>query len=205
MRRNIILACLLVAVGSALPAESFIFVGAGMGYVSQDTAANRPWSAVPLGLIEQSYNDLTANLGIYSAASIGFLVSSRTDGTGLDLGQYNTFSLNVLLGLGWQIALDKLIATAAAGIYFGADTLSSLSATLSSYTAGGAGGGVGLPLLYSISYNWGLGATVNAAYYFSIPGNTAPTMAPSGFTVFGGVGVSYFFQPSPNLGGISRY
>ncbi len=166
-----------------------------------------PWSATSLGVFGQSYIDLTAALGLYSAAAIGFVVASQDNGITLDPGQYQTFSLNVLLGIGSRITLGSLTGIAGAGIYFGSISLNAVNYnTYASYDAGGAGAGVGVSVAYSLSHNWGIGANVNAAYYFSLPSSSAPTMAPSGISVFGGLGVSYFYHPGSRFKpGVSRY
>ena len=206
MNKNCALLCLLVTAAAALPAESILLAGGSAGYVSQSTSAMHPWSAVSLGVAAQFYNDLASRLGLYSVATIGFIVGSQDNGIALDPGQYQTISLNVLLGAGYRMRLSRVTCIVGAGVYFGVNDLNSLNNTSSSYSAGGVGGGIGASLIYSLSYNWGVGANVNAAYYFMIPGESAPTLAPSGISLFGGVGIAYFFQPAPRLGsGVSRY
>jgi hypothetical protein len=206
MKRDCILAYLLAVAAVALPAESFLLLGGSIGYVSQNTAAMHPWSATSLSLMEQSSIDLTESFGMYSAATIGFIIGAQDNGIVLDPGQYQTISLNVLLGVGWSIALERLTGVAGVGVYFGSNTLNSSNNTFSSYAAGGVGGGIGASLIYSLSYNWGVGANVNAAYYFMIPGEIAPAMAPSGVSVFGGIGFVYFFRSTRYTGsGVSRY
>ncbi len=108
MKRRWTLACLLVIAAGALPAEPILLFGGSFGYASQDTAAMQPWSATSVGLFAQSYVDLTATVGLYSAATIGFIVASQDNGIALDPGQYQTFSLNVLLGVGYRIAWGRL-------------------------------------------------------------------------------------------------
>ena len=87
-----------------------------------------------------------------------------------------------------------------AGFYFGTNTLSASDNTLSSYPAGGVGGGVGASFVYALSYTWGIGANIDAAYYFAIPGAAPSTMGPSGFCLFGGLGVVYYLRPAADLG-----
>lgn len=201
-----ILVCLLASATSALPAEAIVLFGGSMGYASQNTAAMHPWSATSLGLLEQSYFDMTTSFGLYNAATIGFIIGSQDNGVALDPGQYQTLSLNILLGIGYKIAFaTSLTAVAGAGLYFGSNSLNAINYTLSSYQAGGVGAGVGISLLYSLTFNWGIGANVNAAYYFMIPGDVAPTMSPSGISVFGGIGITFFYQPTRDFGsGVSR-
>ncbi len=204
--RNGFIAGLLFLAAGALSAGPMVLLGGSAAYASQDTEANQPWDAEAVGLAAQSYIDIGPNLGAYTAATIGFVVASHAAGVGLDIGQYQTFSINVLLGIGTEVGFDPLGLVAGAGLYFGANSLNSNNGTLSSYAAGGIGGGIGLSFLYSFSYDWGIGVNVNAAYYFAIPGSSTPTMAASGFSVFGGLGLTYFFHPSTDIGpGISRY
>jgi hypothetical protein len=207
LKRRGILACMFLIAVSALPAEPVLLFGGSFGYASQDTVAMQPWSATSLGVFLQSYLDFTPAFGLYSAATIGFIIASQDNGVALDPGQYQTFSLNALLGIGTRIALGRLTGIAGAGIYFGSSSLSAIDYnTFSSYYAGGAGAGFGVSIAYSLSYNWGIGANVNAAYYFTLPSNSPPTMAPSGFSVFGGVGVTYFYHSTANFEpGVSRF
>jgi hypothetical protein len=206
MKRLWILSCMLaIAVGS-LSAEPFLLLGGSMGYTSQNDAAQHLWSAASVGLLQQSYVDLTPAFGLYSAATIGFIIQSQDNGIALDVGQYQTFGLNILLGIGYRMAFEKLTGLAAAGVYFGSTMLNATNYSLSSFDAGGAGVGIGASLLYSPAFNWGIGANVNAAYYLMIPGNAAPTMAPSGISVFGGLGVVFFYQSNANLpSGVTRF
>ncbi|MGA2640563.1 MAG: hypothetical protein ABSG21_06625, partial [Spirochaetia bacterium] len=114
-------------------------------------------------------------------------------------------SLNVLLGIGYKLSLGRLIGMAGAGLYLGSNTLQAVNDTLSSYAAGGVGGGIGASLLYSLTYNWGIGANVNFAYYFTIPSDSAPTMAPTGISIFGGIGITLFLRSAPDFSsGVSR-
>jgi len=189
-----------------LCADAFVLLGGSMGYTSQNTAAMHPWSATSLGLSEQSYLAMDGSTGLYSAAAIGFIIRSQDNGIMLDPGQYQTLSLNILLGIGYKLSLDRLIGIAGAGLYFGSNTLQAENGTLSSYDAGGVGGGIGASLLYSLAYNWGIGANVQVAYYFMIPSDTNPTMSPTGISIFGGIGVIFFLRSTPDLGsGISRF
>ena len=174
--------------------------------MSQPTVSNQPWDAEAAGLALLSYVDVSPYLGAYTAATLGFVVASHAGGAALDVGRYQTFSINALIGIGTAVRFDPLTALAGAGIYLGANSLNSQDSTLSSFAAGGAGAGLGVSLIYSLSYAWGIGVNANAAYYFAIPGNAAPVMAASGFCVFGGIGVTYFFHPGANLGpGVSPY
>ena len=206
MNKLWVVICLFASTTSALPAEPIVLFGGSMGFASQDTVAMHPWSATSLGLFEQAYFDLAGSFGLYNAATIGFIVASQDNGVALDPGQYQTLSLNILLGIGYQMAFaPSLIAVAGAGVYFGSSSLNSVNDTLSSYQAGGVGAGVGISLLYSLTFNWGIGANVNAAYYFTIPGEVAPTMSPSGISVFGGIGITFFYKSTREFGpGVSR-
>ncbi len=207
MNRRGILACLLLLAARAALADPILMFGGSFGYASQDTVAMQPWSATSLGLFVQSYLDLSPAFGLYSAATIGFIVASQADGVALDPGEYQTFNLNALLGVGSRIDFGRLTGVAGAGIYVGSRSLNAVTnSSLSSYYAGGVGGGLGVSFAYAISRSWGVGANVNAAYYFAIPGNTAPTMAPTGFSIFGGIGVTYFPHQTLDFGpGVSRY
>jgi hypothetical protein len=177
-----------------------------MGYVSQNDEAMHPWSATSVGLLEQSYIGLTSTFGVYSAATIGFIIHSQDNGIVLDAGQYQTLSLNILLGVGFEMTFEKLTGVAGAGLYFGSTMLNAINSSLSSFGAGGAGVGIGASLMYSPTLKWGIGANVNAAYYLMIPGNAAPTMAPSGIGIFGGLGVVFFYQSNSNLpSGVTRF
>jgi hypothetical protein len=197
MKKLLIVSCFLASAASALPASAVWLFGGGIGYTNQDTAAAHPWSAASLGVMEQSYFNVSETLGVYTAATFSFVVSSHDGGAALDIGQYQAVAVNVLLGIGYQtMLLPSLTAIGGAGIYLGSTTLTAGNQTLSSYYAGGFGVGIGLSLLYSISLNWGIGANINAACSFVNPGDTAPTMAANGFSVFGGIGVSYFFTPA---------
>jgi hypothetical protein len=168
--------------------------------MSQADSAANPWSAVSIGFLAQSSVDLSPTFGLYSAAAIGLVVRSQDGGILLDAGQYQTLSLNLLVGIAYKVTLDNLTGTAGAGFYFGSTMLNASNNSLSSYDAGGPGAGIGVSVLYSPAFsNWGIGANVNAAYYFTIPGSSAPTMAPSGFVVFGGVGVVLYYQPGAGL------
>lgn len=206
-----LLACVLAfASGTVpagtLPAEPLLLLGGSAAYASQDDAAAHPWSATSLGLFEQSYIDVSPSFGIYTAATIGFVVRSQDNGNSLDVGQYQTLSLNVLLGVGYRMAFAKWTGVAAAGISLGSTALNASNSTLSSFNAGGAGAGIGASLVYALTYSWGIGANVNTAYYFAIPGNVVPTMAPSGISVFGGIGVVFFFRTGARLPpAVSRY
>jgi hypothetical protein len=204
--RSRILLVLLAAAAPVLHAQSFVLAGAGAGYVSQPTASLHPWSADSLGLSLHSYNQLTGGFGVYAAAAIGFIAAAQENGVALDPGMYQTSSLEVILGVGTGITLDRMTGVAGAGIYFGTNSLAASDKTLSSYAAGGVGGGIGVSLLYALSYTWGIGVNLNAAYYFAIPGDSPSTMGPSGFCLFGGLGMVYYFRPAADLGpSISRY
>lgn len=206
MTRYRVLLWLLVAAAPAVNAQSFVLAGAGAGFVSQSTASTLPWSADSLGVMLHSYNELAAGVGIYTAAALGFIVASAENGAALDTGQYQTSSLNFILGVGTGLSLGRVTGVVGAGIYFGANALTASNNTLSSYAAGGAGAGIGASLTYALSYNWGVGANVNAAYYFAIPGATASTMGPSGFCLFGGLGVVYYLRPAADMGpSLSRF
>ena len=198
--------CILLVATAHVPAQPFVLVGAGAGYMDQKTEANQPWSATSAGVMLQSYVDLTPSFGMYTAAVLGFVAASRDNGTALDVGQYQTLSLDFLLGIGLRVPLDPITGVIGGGIYLGSTTMNASGDTLSSFAAGGVGVGAGLSVLYPLSESWGIGATVNAAYFFGIPGSSTPTMAPSGFTFFGGLGVAYTFPAEPLLGpGISRF
>jgi len=201
-----IICCILVLAAGALPAEPFLLLGGSAGFVSQNDEAMNPWSAVSLGVAEQSYVDLTPTFGLYSAAALGFVIRSQDNGIVLNVGQYQTMSLNVLLGVGYRMTFEKLTGVAGAGIYFGSTMLTAGNYSLSSIAAGGAGVGIGASLMYSPMFTWGIGANVNAAYYLTIPGNAAPTMASSGVSIFGGFGVVFFFGSRADARpGITRF
>jgi hypothetical protein len=122
------------------------------------------------------------------------------------MGQYQSLSLDVLLGMGFKLAMaPALTGIAGAGIYMGTHLLNSGNHSLSSYYAGGFGAGVGASLLYSLSYNWGIGLNVNVAYSFANPGDSALTMSQNGLSVFGGIGLSYSFYPSAVYPRYSRF
>jgi hypothetical protein len=205
MKKLCICACLLGLATGVLPAESFLLFGGSFGYTSQNTAALDPWSATSLGVFGQSYFDSNGPLGSYTAATVGLVVGSQSNGTSLDPTQYQTFSLNILSGIGYRVALGGLTAIAGAGLYIGSTSLSAVNASLSSYVAGGVGAGIGASLLYSLAYNWGIGLNVNASYYFTIPGDVVSTLSPSGFTVFGGIGMIYFYQPATDMGSAASF
>jgi hypothetical protein len=206
VRRYRILLWLLISAAPALHGQSFVLAGAGAGFVSQPTASMNPWSADSLGVILHAYNELAAGVGVYTAAAIGFIVASAENGVALNTGQYQTTSLDFILGIGTGVTLDRLAGVVGAGIYFGTNALGASNNTLSSFSAGGVGGGIGASLVYALSFTWGIGANINAAYYFAIPGATSPTMGPSGFCLFGGIGVVYYFRPSAALGpSVSHY
>lgn len=201
-----LLVCLLAAAAPLLHGQSYLFAGVGTSYASQPTASLNPWGAESLGVSLHSYSEVAAGLGVYAAATLGFIVASQESGGALDTGRYQTASLNFLAGVGTGIVLDRLIGVIGAGFYLGENTLTASDNTLSSYPAGGVGGGIGASVVYALSYSWGLGVNVNAAYYFAIPGTTAETMGPSGFCVFGGIGVVYYLRPATDLGpSVSRY
>jgi hypothetical protein len=206
MRRSCLVLCLLAIAAAAISAQPYVLLGAGASFMAQDTDARQPWNAASAGVMVQSLVDVTPNLGIYSAAAIGFVFASRDNGTALDVGQYQTLGLDLLFGIGYRLDLGAVTGVAAAGFYVGSKTLNASDSSLASFAAGGVGGGIGIAVLYSLSESWGIGGNVNAAYYFGIPGNSAPTMAPSGFGLFGGVGVAYFFRARPILApGLSPY
>jgi hypothetical protein len=204
--RYCILLWLLIPAAPALHGQSFVLAGAGAGFVSQPTASMNPWSADSLGVLLHACNELAAGIGVYTAAAIGFIVASAENGVGLDTGQYQTTSLDLILGVDTGITLDRLTGVVGAGIYFGTNALDASNNTLSSLAAGGVGGGIGASLVYALSSTWGIGANINAAYYFAIPGVTSPTMGPSGFCLFGGIGVVYYLRPAADMGpSVSRY
>lgn len=206
MKKAYLCVFLLALAAGCLRAQPFVLVGAGMGYMDQKTEANQPWNAASAGLMAQTYVDLTPSFGIYTAASVGFVFASRSDESALDVGQYQTVALNLLLGVGLRLPLDPVVGVLGGGIYIGSTTMDASGNTLSSIAAGGVGAGVGMSVLYSLTESWGIGANLNAAYYFGIPGNSAPTMAPSGLGLFGGLGVVYIFRAEPILGpGLSPF
>jgi hypothetical protein len=196
MKKLLILICLLASATRALPASAIWLFGGGMGYTNQNTAAMHPWSATSIGVMEQSYFDVSETLGVFTAATLGFMVNSQDNGAALDIGQYQAFAVNVLLGIGLRIPLTPALTTiGGAGIYMGSAMLTASNQTLSSYYAGGFGAGIGLSLMYSLSINWGIGVNINAAYSFANPGDAAPTMAANGVHLFGGIGVTWFSYP----------
>jgi hypothetical protein len=197
---------LLAAVTFSLPAGAIWLLGGSMGYTNQATAANHPWSATSLGIMEQSYFDVSETLGVYTAATLGFMAGSQDNGTALDVGKYQGIALNVLLGLGYRLPLTPwLSAIGGAGMYLGSTTLAAADQTLSSYYGGGLGAGVGVSLMYALSLNWGIGVNVNAAWFFANPGDRGATMSASGVSLFGGIGVTWFATPDLEVPRYSRF
>jgi hypothetical protein len=206
VKKPLILFFLLAFAAQALIAGGMLLVGGSMGYASQNTAAGHPWNATSFGLLAQTYVDISETLGLYTAASLGLVTRAQDNGISLDTGQYQTLSLNALFGPGYKLFLTpSLIGIAGAGIYIGSNMLSGGSQSLSSYYAGGFGVGAGISLLYRLSFNFGFGANVNAAYSFANPGDVTSTMSPNGLSVFGGIGVCFFFYPEANYQRFSRY
>ncbi|MGA2477148.1 MAG: hypothetical protein ABSG63_00170 [Spirochaetia bacterium] len=196
MKKLLIAVSLFAAAAGTLSANAIWLFGGGVGYTNQATAGGHPWSASSLGLMVNSYFDVNGSLGVYSAATIGFMAGAQDNGTTLNVAQYQNIGLNILLGVGYRMPLTPgLTAIGGAGMYLGSATLAANNQTLSSYFAGGFGAGIGLSLLYAISMNWGIGVNINAAYSFANPGDVAPTMSPQGIGIFGGIGVTYFAYP----------
>jgi hypothetical protein len=196
MRKTLLAALVFFSAMDALPASAIVLLGGSVGYSQQDTAGGHPWSATSVGFMQQSYFDISDFLGVYTAATLGFMVGSQDNGTALNIGQYQGLDLDILLGIGARVPLTPfLTAIGGAGIYMGSATLAAGNQTLSSYYAGGFGAGVGLSLLYALSMNWGIGCNLNAAYSFVNPGDAGLTMSPRGISLFGGIGVTW--SPSP--------
>jgi hypothetical protein len=206
VKRLLAVAWLLAAVAWGLPASAIWMFGGGAAYTSQATADGRPWDAAAVGFLAQAYLGLGEATGLYAATTLGVVVGSQAHGLSLDIGQYQSMSADVLLGIGTRLTIAPgLDATGGAGLYMGTQTLAATNQTLSSYYAGGFGAGVGLSLLYALSLNWGIGLSLNAAYSFANPGDTLPTMAPGGLHVFGGIGVVYYGYAVTETPRYSRY
>jgi hypothetical protein len=206
MKKLVIASFLLIAAAFILPANSILLFGGSMSYTNQNTAGGQPWSETSVGVMLQSYFDVSDTLGIYSAATLGFPVGAQESGASLNIGSYQGIGLNILLGVGYRMTITPwLTAIGGAGMYLGSATLAASNQSLSSFYAGGFGAGIGLSLLYSLSMNWGIGINVNAAYSFANPGDVAPTMAPNGIGLFGGIGVTYFSYPVLEVPTYSRF
>ena len=196
MRRSLLVLFMLAAAAASLPAAGLWMLGAGVGYAAQDTASGEPWNAVSLGIMETTFSDSGEGYGLFTAGTLGLLLSSTVNGAHLDLNQYTLggLDLNLLFGFALQLPFfPRWTVVAGAGVFYGITLLQTTNHALASFSAGGVGPGAGIALCYPVFRDWQVGVSFNAGYSLVNPADMGPTMYPMGLRLFGGVGLAKSF------------
>ena len=196
MKRSFLAFALLAAAAAGLPAEGLWAVGGSVGFAEQDTVSGRHWNAVSLGLMETTFADSGNGTGLFTAGTLGLLLTSSVEGAALDLSQYTVggLDLNLLFGFALQVPFfPRWTAVAGAGVFYGLTMLQASNHALASFSAGGIGPAVGIAVACPLFRRWQVGVSLNAGYTLVNPADMGPTMYPMGLRIFGGIGLAGTF------------
>ena len=191
-----LLAAAAAALPAALPAAGLWVLGVGSGFGAQDTSSGQHWNAVSLGLVEATFADSGEGTGLFTAGTLGLLLTSSVNGAALDLSQYTVggLDLNLLFGFAIQVPFfPRWTAVAGAGVFYGLTMLQATNHALASFSAGGIGPAVGIAVACPLFRRWQVGLSLNAGYTLVNPADMGPTMYPMGLRLFGGIGLAGTF------------
>jgi hypothetical protein len=197
MKRNLILVLLILSSVTSGFADRVALIGGSIGYVSQETTAGQAWDAVSASVLWSGYISVADPIGIYEAVTVGTVLSTTLNGVAINQSLYEMpISINVLAGLGYSIPIGQMFsALVGAGLYYGATSLTPVNYSTSIYRfPGGVGIGAGGSFMYLFAPQIGIGADLNVAYSFlANPFDYNNTMSPGGLSVFGGVGIVFWY------------